>query len=877
VRQLFEPPLAERSEPERAEVLHDAAGEAASLLGLPGAGTVAEAGPAVDPSFAILHGLYWLAANLASDDPLCLVVDDAHWADAPSLRFLAFLVTRLEELEAALVLATRPQEAGLGDGLLATLVSDPSAAVVRLRGLTRGAVGELVQSKLGEAPDPRFVSTCLRMTQGTPFLLGQLLDALRAERISPTTEAAPEVERLAAITIGRSLSLRLARLPPHAVRLARALAVLEQSDLVYAARLAGLEDAEAADAAELLATAGILAPGRPLAFVHPIVRSGIYAELPQVERTRGHRQAAELLARTPGARQGVAEHLLLTEPAADDWVVEQLLDAARVATRRGAPEAAAAFLRRALGEPPERDLSELLLRLGTAEASAGLDGWAEHLQAAVEAAPDAVAAVHGARVLASALNRAQRHAEAVDVLDRAASVLEPGNAALALHLEAAAVVDALNDAATASSMAFRAEALREQARADPGATPDVLAAAAFSSVLTNERADLGAELAGRALDALERTPNPGDASWSSSAFFARTALSLLWAERYPRVQPLLDDSIARARLTADSGRLAVGLGTRCWLALRRGDLRAAEADGRTALAATELPAPPLYRLLNGGLLVETLVEQGDLGAAERALAPFDGEAQGGSLTAAVLRFACGRLRFEQGRASDALEDFTAVGARLTAGLVSCPSFLPWRSAAALAQIALGNRDEAVRLSREELDLAETFGAPRALGVAKRACGLATGGDAGERLLREAIEALERADAALERARALADLGASLRRRNRRVDARQLLREALDAGHRLGAGRLAAYAETELRATGARPRRIVLTGLDSLTASERRIAELASQDLTNREIAQTLFITSRTVEGHLTSIFRKLRLDSRHELAAALGEDAPVSA
>src|SRR5262249_32795242 len=151
--------------------------------------------------------------------------------------------------------------------------------------------------------------------------------------------------------------------------------------------------------------------------------------------------------------------------------------------------------------------------------------------------------------------------------------------------------------------------------------------------------------------------------------------------------------------------------------------RAAEADARTALAAAELPAPPLYRVLNGGLLVDALVEQGELEAAEHALASVAGEAEGGSLTAAVLRFARGRLRFEQGRAAEALEDFTAVGARLTAGVVSCPSFLPWRSAAALAHVALGNRDDAVRLSREELDLAEGFGAPRTLGVARRACGL----------------------------------------------------------------------------------------------------------------------------------------------------------
>ena len=169
------------------------------------------------------------------------------------------------------------------------------------------------------------------------------------------------------------------------------------------------------------------------------------------------------------------------------------------------------------------------------------------------------------------------------------------------------------------------------------------------------------------------------------------------------------------------------------------------------------------------------------------------------------------------------------------------------------------------------------GVPRALGVAKRAAGVVAGGERGELLLREAIDAFEHGDAKLERARALADLGALLRRRNRRTQARELLREALDAAHRAGARPLAEQTETELRATGARPRRIVLTGLDSLTASERRIAELASQDLTNGEIAQALFITARTVEGHLTSVFRKLQLDSRSELPAALAESAPVSA
>ncbi len=143
VRQLFEPPLAEASERERADLPQAAAGVAAGLLGLPGARPVD--GPpssGVDPSFAILHGLYWLCANLTAVGPLCLVVDDAHWADAPSLRYLAFLLMRLEELDAALVVATRPREAGTDAELLAALMTDPSAEVIRLRPLTRSAVAK---------------------------------------------------------------------------------------------------------------------------------------------------------------------------------------------------------------------------------------------------------------------------------------------------------------------------------------------------------------------------------------------------------------------------------------------------------------------------------------------------------------------------------------------------------------------------------------------------------------------------------------------------------------------------------------------------------------------------------------------------------------
>jgi DNA-binding CsgD family transcriptional regulator len=521
----------------------------------------------------------------------------------------------------------------------------------------------------------------------------------------------------------------------------------------------------------------------------------------------------------------------------------------------------------------------LLLDLGMAEASAGLPDWAKHLEQAVDTAPNAETAGVVALVLGLALSRAQRFGEAITVLDRAATSFATPDSDLALALEAAAVIAALNDPLAAPSVAHRRQSVLARAAAEPAAPPELLATAGFISVLTNEPAERGADLAVRALRAGGTAPpQSGIPPWFAfTTWFSQATLSLLWTERYAEVRPLLDGSIAQARACGDSSRLAAGLAHRGWLALRRGDLIAAEGDARTALAAAELPAPTLYRVLNAGVLVVALTDQGELDAAEQALAPLDSEAESGSLTAAVLRIARGRLRVAQGRVAEGLEDFLAVGLALTRAQIVCPSYLPWRSQAALAHLARGERELARRLADEEVELALAFGTPRAVGAAKRAAGVIAGGDRGASLLREAIDAFEQGDSRVERARALADLGALLRRRNRRTEARELLREALDAAHQAGAKPLAEQAETELRATGARPRRVVLTGLDSLTASERRIAELAGQGLTNREIAQTLFITARTVEGHLTSVFRKLRLDSRDELPAALAGGAPVPA
>ena len=885
VRQLFEPALAGASAEERGELLDGAPGIAARVLGLPGApardpGETADTG---DWSFAVLHGLYWLCANLSAGQPVCLVVDDAHWADVPSLRFLAFLLPRLEELPVALVVASREHEGGGSFALLQTITADSSADVVRLEPLSRTGVSEFVEAALRATPSPAFVDACLRVTRGTPFFLQELAVALQAEGLDPTDSSAVDVDRIGAPAIGRSIALRLARLPEPAVRLARALAVLEQGDLQHVAAHAGLSNTEAQSAADLLGASGFFEPGRrPLAFVHPIVRAGIYESLSADDRARAHRLAARLLAHLPGENERVAEHLLAVEPAGDLWSVERLVEAARAAMQAGAPENAAVYLRRALEEPPDAgEQQALLLDLGVAEAMIGVPSWRNHLEEAVRKATEDAARVDAAIILGLTLSRAECPEAAVDVFCRTANSLEPNHRDRSVLLEALATGVELANGVPVPEQGGSPRRRRDTRRRAAEATcasPEVLAVAGFVAALANEPAEACADLVHRGFAvAREVLPAETEGPWFAQAtWFAWSAVTLLVTEHYGELSPILDAAVRETRGAGDSSRLAAMLGLRGWLRLRLGELTRAQTDTQAALAALELRAPALYRMVNAGVLVMALVDQGELDAAEEALDSLR-EVESTSLTAAILQFGRGRLRVAESRIDEGLADFLAVGRLTTAAQAVTPGFLPWRSEAALAHRLLGAVDEARALATEELELARAFGAKRTLGVALRAAGIVEGGPGGEKLLREAVAAHEEAGVKLDHARSLTELGALLRRSNKRSEARDVLRRALDCAHRLRARPLAERAETELRATGARPRRIVLTGLEALTASERRVAELAARNMTNREIAQRLFVTARTVEGHLTSVFRKLRISSRDELSAALAGDAPIAA
>ena len=475
VRQLFEAPLVAASAPERAELLCGAAGHAAPLFGV-AAPRQDDADALLDPSFAILHGIYWLCANMGRRRPLLLCVDDVHWADQSSLRFLHYLGRRLEELPIAVVAAARAAESVRGEPLLASLTAGPPAEVQVLAPLSEQAVAELVRLQLGTDVAQAFAAACHQVTGGVPFLVHELARTIAEAGIKPAAAASSQVAAVAPRAVSHSVMHRLDRLSEAARQLAPAAAVLGEADIRLAAGLARLSPAAATNAADQLAAVGILEEGRPLRFVHPIVRAVIEAGLPPGGRAGLHAAAARRLASEGASAQHVAAHLLASDPAGDEWVVDSLVLASRAASASGAPGSAAAYLRRALAEPPSGQLRpEVLLQLGFAESYAGDPQAVTHLGQAVDAVAKPAAQVAITLALGRMLQIEGRNQMALEAFDRTQARLASADRRAALTLEGAALGAAQLDAETAAEAAKRIARLRRLADEEPDVPSSVSA------------------------------------------------------------------------------------------------------------------------------------------------------------------------------------------------------------------------------------------------------------------------------------------------------------------------------------------------------------------------------------------------------------------
>jgi DNA-binding CsgD family transcriptional regulator len=666
-------------------------------------------------------------------------------------------------------------------------------------------------------------------------------------------------------SVAAAVLRRLDRLPAPAVALARAVAVLGTGTAVrHAAALIGVDVETATRDADALAAADILSTARPLDFVHPIVRRAVHDAIPTGERAVAHGKAARILLDEGAPAERVAPHLMATEPAGDPSVVKVLRAAATRSARRGAPDAAAAYLRRALAEPAAGALrADLLRELGRAEISAGQPDGVAHLQDALAATPPGPARAAVARELALGLVVPGRYLDAIAALEGAIAAIGDTDPDRALLLTAELTTVAHMDPATQPSADRYAAQIPHDLAGDTPAQRVALASLAMQRLVEGAPAAEVADLADRAVR--------GGLIAEQTADFhvVYDALGTLWTTDAVDLADLaFTQALADARARGSVLAFARASCFRSQFHYRLGRLPDAEADARASLDA----ASPGWRIVHVALsvLVDVLVERGEPDEAEAALRAAGAERDlPYTFMSDFLLFSRGRLRLAQGRVDEAVADLVEADRREAVWPGRSPAVFPIRSQLALARLALGDREQACRLADEEVRLARRLGTGYAVGVALRAAGLVAGGGDGIALLTEAVDVLDGSPARLEHARASTDLGAALRRAGRRAEATRHLSTGLDLASRCGAAALADRARAELVAAGARPRRVRTSGPPSLTASERRVAGMAASGMSNREIAQALFVTLRTVELHLTHAYQKLGISSREQLGTAL--------
>jgi DNA-binding CsgD family transcriptional regulator len=866
VRQLYEARLAACDEDERAALLAGAARLAAPLFEFADTGEARSDDTEV--AFATLHGLFWLTANITERAPTLVSVDDLQWCDRPSLRFLSYLARRLDGLPLLVAVSLRPGEPDADVAVLAELESEPHATVVGPAPLSLEAVQRLLQRVFDSDPAPEFVRAVHLACGGNPLLFNELVRAVLGEGLQTSASAAASVRELGPETLARVVLRRLRRLGAAAEALARAVAILgDDCELAVAAALAVLDPQQAATAAAALARVEILRARGPLGFVHPVLRAAVYGDLSDAERSLAHERAAELLADRDAASQQVAVHLLQARPKGRASVVAALREAGRRASTEGAADTARTYLERALAEPPGAEQrADVLFELGVAELRSGMtaSGHLEEADRLLQGQPRSAEAV---LALASGLYAEGRQHDAADVLRERIDRLGPSDAAAAQRLEAQLIGWARYDAR------LYPMARERLARIDGAVSEDsfdgrfLLALAASELARAGDSPDRARELVHRALAA---GPLLSDESWQAYAVALAVLVTLDDLDAAVRSYTgWLEE--ARTRGLAFTAARAAGF--RALAMLRCGELAEAEADARTALdisrsLAGERGHPELLAHLS-----EALAERGKLAEAIATLDAGAGDEERPTFQAAQRLDVRARLRIAAGEAERGLADLLVVGERLEAFGVRNPSHSAWRSRAALVLHGLGDREEARRLAHEELELARRWSAPRPLGAALRAAGLIEPGADGLELLRMSVDVLGASPALLERAKSLTELGAALRRANQRAEARGLLHDGLDLAERCGAAPVAERAHAELLATGARPRRLVRTGVDSLTPSERRVAQMAADGQTNREIAQGLFVTPKTIEMHLSNAYRKLDIQARSQLTRAMAETA----
>ena len=806
----------------------------------------------IEPSFDVLHGLYRVCTALSETRPLALLVDDIDLVDEPSLKFLRYLIERLEERHIAVVLASGSIAHRLAHPEVDELTWHHDTVRLGLAPFTEHESGARVRTVWSDATD----EDCRALheeTAGNPFLV----DLLAAERRSPGGDATPSIAAWA--------RRRAGRLHRTAPALLTAVAVLGPNcQMRHAAAVAGCDSDIAGDVLDLLSEVGLLKQGAGLSFEQPAVGNAVAASQDSGERAAAHLAAARLLGSELAPPETVGQHLLEAPRRGSNWTVQWLCRAASIALSRGAPRDAVLYLRRALAEPPiGRQRSHVVLELGRAEALAGDPQAAVRLSEAARWGSEANDEPAQALPTARALFVLGRPDEAMAVFARALRNREELSPELAGRLEAG------HAAARWLLQLWEGGVIAEPPpeSADTPGNRSLLALHAMDRAIRGTDCTEVRELAERAL---ARGALLEDETADGLIYYLAVG-ALVIAEELQTAEAALTAAVEEAQARGSVLGFATASHVRAMAILMRGRVLDAATDAQNALAAE----PGGWRLGLGGarlVLAFSALETGDVVMAERHLGDAEALMAKDHPLRPPLLLGRGSVALTRDQPAAALEYLLTCGELAAeAGHVN-PAVAPWRALAAMACAAIGDRTEGTRLAEEALGLAQTFGAPAPIGRALRA--LAVNADPERELeaLEEAVSVVRGSQVVLERTRALVDFGAALRRSGKPREARDPLRQGLELAEACGARALAERAMTETIAAGARPRRTALTGPDSLTARERQVATLAAEGLSNREIARELVVTVKTVEFHLKHSYRKLGVRSRHSLREVLGRE-----
>ena len=837
-------------------------GVAAALAG-PALGLTAPSAAGGDQLPAALHGLLALCAQLADRRPLALVVDDAHWADVASLRFLAYLARRIGDLPILLAIGTRSHEPGAPQELLDALVHECGGEDLRPPALSPQGTARLLGERLPGAAS-ELCAACHEASGGNPFLVEELARELAA---LDRPARAGDVAGIAPATVARSVLLRLRRLSEDAQAVARAAALFRDgAPFRHVAALAGIDEPAVAAAVDELVAAGVLASQEALSFLHPLMRTAVYDDLAPASRAQGHARAAELLIGEEAAPEAIAIQLLATHPRASAATVDRLRRAADLALAVGASETAVRYLRRALEEPPPAtERPRLLQELGRAALLAGDARASEYLRGAMAAAEPGRDRAAMAGDLAQALAFQNLLREAVEMIDLAIADVETDDPDLALSYHAHALWMEWPVAELRQSFDARLDRLPDDLPGETIAEQRVLCFRAFQACSALQHHDRVAELALRAVGD-GRLPSLGMVA-GGPVSYATSALAA--CDRLDEARRATALVLEACRAAGELVVLPLAHYDASFFALHAGDLDEAEAH---ALAARDAAAMVPGQALGGDLgelgLMQVLIEQGRLDEAA-AVCPT-GEIELRDTFDLELVLARARLWAALGRLAPARAELERAALWAEArGQVETADQLFHSDTLAVVQYRLGEADAGRRTATPLVDEARRLGAPGPLGRALCVAGMVA--EDGDRLpiLEEAVALLERSPRPLVLARTLIELGAALRGAGRRTEARDPLRRAMELARRCGAPGVEERAAEELRIAHGRVRRVLRTGQDSLTASERRVALLAATGRSNREIAAELFLSIKTVEMHLTHVFGKLDVKSRRNLPEAL--------